>query len=108
MIELAIIITAGFLLFMAHIFVIEKYHKQKDENKRVIKRDLLGSPVHMLFTIGDSFVFVGIFYYFKDLPREQYPVVFSVGILIIIIGVISYRLLQIWFEKIPAKRERKF
>ena len=103
-----IIVAAGLILLLLHLFVIEKYHKQEESSKKVIKRDILGSPIHMIFTIGDSLVFTGIFNYFKDLPQEQYADVFLIGLLVIIVGVMFYRLLQKWFEKFSIPRERNF
>jgi hypothetical protein len=102
------VIAGSIALFLFHLIVFEKYFSKEDDHKRVIKRDVFGAPIHMFFTVGDSLVFVGIFNYFKDIPKEQYINIFFVGIFIIMVGVVLYRLLHIWFEKKPVERIRRF
>ncbi len=108
-----ILIVVAFLLLLAHLLFIEKFNKQEKKRKKIILRDLLGSPLHMLFVIGDSCFFIGLFYYLKDMTKEQSFALMMIGFSILIVGAILYRWLHLWFEKDLSeddknKRERSF
>lgn len=106
-----IIIGIAAIWFFIHFIMVDKYHQQDSIKKRIIKRDIAGAPIHLLFTIGDGFVFMGIFTYCKDITKEQAQELMILGISIIIIATILYRWLQKWFEKdehANEKRDRSF
>jgi uncharacterized membrane protein len=94
-------------LLILHFIFVEKYQKKDKKLKKVIIRDMVGSPLHLLFVVGDSFVFIGLFNYLKNLTKNQSIILVCVGIAIMILGIIFYRLLQMWFEKDMSDEEKK-
>jgi len=107
------IMVVVLLLALMHIFYIDKYHKQKKKVKKVIKRDFLGAPIHTVFVGSDSLMFVGVFYYFKDMAEKHPVMLFLFGFSLMIFGTILYRWLHLWYEsdkkkKYKKKRIRKF
>lgn len=101
-----IVVMVAVIFLVGHLFAIEKYHKQSRKMKKVILRDILGSPLHMLFVVGDSCFFIGLFYYLKDITKEESLTLMLIGFSIILIGTILYRWLHIWFEKDYSEDEK--
>ncbi len=101
------IVIAAAVLLVVHILFIEKYHKQSRKMKKVILRDILGSPLHMLFVVGDSSFFIGLFYYLKDITKEQSLSLMLIGLVTTLIGSVLYRWLHMWFEKDYSEEEKQ-
>ena len=89
---------AVLLVLLLHIIFVEKIFKKEAPERRTFIKDILGAPLHTLFVIFDSFLFMGIYNFTKDMTKEDSIVLIVIGIVGVIGGALLYRGLYLWYK----------
>lgn len=86
-------------LLIVHILFVERYFEAQYAQKKSLKKDGMGAILHTCFVIGDSIVFVVIFNNLGQIAKESPWLLLAIGMAIIVLTTIGYRMLYLWWAK---------